>query len=374
MYYLNEKSKLNLEKFIKKEGKNVYYFIPELDRWVNSKYISKYLSNIELTPQIWYDKYILEIHDKSQRPICQVDECSCEIEFDSISKGYSKGSCSNPDHKKIIYNKNKARIISKESNIKRSNSLKENYKYNPDLSKRIGESIRKAYLENPEKREIQAENTRKRYEDPEVRKRASEVQIERYKDINERLKTSEAMKRSNLLNPESIKKRAEGNHLHYVNDPDARIRLSNSHIARYMNPTEKMKNRIKNSKMGTSISIYSEWEGKMIHLDSKWELDFVNFCKEIKVKSLNREDISIKYFNSKYNRNAVYLPDFLLNNHYLIEIKPNCFLDDQTNIDKFLAADEYCRSNGLEFIVITEDWLYPKGNNERMEFYGKLNI
>ena len=67
-------------------------------------------------------------------------------------------------------------------------------------------------------------------------------------------------------------------------------------------------------------------------------------------------------------RNRVYLPDFLLNDHYLIEVKPNYMLDDPINIAKFNAADLYCRENGLEYVILTEDYLFNNGE----PFYGSM--
>jgi hypothetical protein len=96
----------------------------------------------------------------------------------------------------------------------------------------------------------------------------------------------------------------------------------------------------------------------------------MNICKEINVNKLIRCRIFIKYHNSLTNTYNRYLPDFLLNDHYLIEIKPNYELDDEVNICKFNAADEYCRLNNLEYVIITEDYLFNNGS----PFYGELKL
>ena len=52
-----------------------------------------------------------------------------------------------------------------------------------------------------------------------------------------------------------------------------------------------------------------------------------------------------------------YIPDFILNDTVVIEIKPKSMLNYGANNLKHIAGADYCQRNGLKYIVITEDEL-----------------
>lgn len=90
---------------------------------------------------------------------------------------------------------------------------------------------------------------------------------------------------------------------------------------------------------------------------SSWEVSFLGICEKIcEVELLEYEPFSISY---KYkNKSRKYYPDFLLNNRYLIEVKPEGLINRNPNPIKFESAKEYCRENDLIFKILTEEFLY----------------
>lgn len=96
------------------------------------------------------------------------------------------------------------------------------------------------------------------------------------------------------------------------------------------------------------------WSGwyKGFYFRSILELSFLKVNLNENLKSA--ENIKIPYID--YNgvkRN--YLPDFILNDKELIEIKPLSLINSLENKLKFEAAEKYCEENNLIFKVFTEN-------------------
>ena len=294
-------------------NKRVYYYVCNKSSYVISTHINQELKKLGIKPQDYYDRWILGITVKSERPKCEIESCNDESTFLNIGKGYS-GHCEDKEHHRIVVNRHMSRESTDEVKLKQSISIKKRYKDDPTLSVRIGNSISKAYDLHPEKRELQRMNGIKRYQDPK--------EVERSSNIMKEL------------------------HRNGVFDGVPRG-------------------------FGNKSKVFSKWENKDISLDSSYELEFFNKCSDnCNVNSLIRESIKIQYVSPTDNLSHTYFPDFLLNDHYLIEIKPNYKLDDEVNICKFNAADEYCRLNNLEYVIITEDYLFNNGS----PFYGELKL
>lgn len=294
-------------------GSKKSYFVPWIGKYVSKNSLGRELSKINRTIQDYYDRWILNITVPSQRPRCEFDGCKCEVAFINLFVNYSRGYCSDSLHHKVVSNSHKARKLTEDHKKKQSESIKKHYKDNPGLSKKIGESISRTYREHPEKKEIQRQHGIKRYQDP-----------------NEVLRSSNIMKE--------------------LHRKGVFLNVSRGY--------------------GIKSEVYSIWENKVIHLDSTWESNFFSTCEGLKVDRLLRCPFIIKY-NRPSDNSIVpsnYYPDFLLNNHYLIEVKPNYMLDDEVNIAKFNAADLYCRENGLEYVILTEDYLFNNGE----PFYGSM--
>lgn len=70
------------------------------------------------------------------------------------------------------------------------------------------------------------------------------------------------------------------------------------------------------------------------------------------------EPFIIKYFYTIEKRYRNYLPDVIITykseKTILVELKPEYRLEEQKNIDKFVAAREYCEKNNITFEVWTE--------------------
>lgn len=79
-----------LEELMRGSGRNnVQYYIPELDKWVNNKWVYRYLKSIGLTGEWFYNRHVLGIDDPDYRPKCANPECSNLITGFSLHRGYN---------------------------------------------------------------------------------------------------------------------------------------------------------------------------------------------------------------------------------------------------------------------------------------------
>lgn len=95
-----------------------------------------------------------------------------------------------------------------------------------------------------------------------------------------------------------------------------------------------------------------------IRFDSSWELSFILYCVNNDIK-INRCNINIPY---KYDgKDKIYIPDFIIDNKYIIEIKGK--LDEVSKI-KMQSAKKYLKGNNMdyEYILLTKNEL-SKINN-----------
>lgn len=125
---------------------------------------------------------------------------------------------------------------------------------------------------------------------------------------------------------------------------------------------------------------------------SSWETIFLNWCDtNPSVIKYANEEIIVPYWSQVDQKMRRYFPDFAIQvktrtgelKKYLVEIKPShqCkppvgkrktkrLLEETAtyvvNMDKWKAADEWARKNGFDqFMVITEDHLFPKKNGNK---------
>lgn len=108
---------------------------------------------------------------------------------------------------------------------------------------------------------------------------------------------------------------------------------------------------------------------------SSWEFTFMNFCdNNPAIIKWSSEGIQIPYRNPVTGKNTIYIPDFLIvyldanqqQHSELIEIKPSkettmesakSYRDKLVvaiNFAKWAAADNFCKSQGIRFRVISE--------------------
>jgi len=113
---------------------------------------------------------------------------------------------------------------------------------------------------------------------------------------------------------------------------------------------------------------------------SSWEFKFMNFLDtHPSIKQWASEAISIKYENPVANKTKSYVPDFLIiyedtagtRKGELVEIKPykettleaagrstKNQIQAVVNQAKWKAAAEFCKRNGLQFRVLTENDIF----------------
>jgi len=97
---------------------------------------------------------------------------------------------------------------------------------------------------------------------------------------------------------------------------------------------------------------------KLHNFKSSWELNLYKFLDGCKyVKAWESECVKIPY---KYRgRVKRYLPDVLINNRLLLEVKPKNQIGWPINVAKFRSAKEFCKVKGWSFKVVTKELLNP---------------
>lgn len=132
-----------------------------------------------------------------------------------------------------------------------------------------------------------------------------------------------------------------------------------------------------------------KYDGKYpIFWRSRWEGKFMQWCdNNPNIIFWSSESIAIPYYSSIKGRRARYFPDFLIKvrsktgivETYLVEIKPYhetvppvikprqrlstkiyAAATYQTNVEKWIAAKEFCRLNSVKWMLITERELFKQ--------------
>ena len=88
---------------------------------------------------------------------------------------------------------------------------------------------------------------------------------------------------------------------------------------------------------------------------SSYELKYMNLLDTGDMPWTKKHKIIIPY-TDLYEVNRYYIPDFLVGDLYLDEVKPSVLVDSyiDNNILKIEAARKYCDTNNLIFRIITE--------------------
>lgn len=226
-----------------------------------------------------------------------------------------------------------------------------------------------------------------RYNDPEYMSRWMKSRED--KMLNNKLyheKLSEGHKRQyenslgtdKNLNSDRNKKRMAENGIYkkagicirmaYENNPELRVKQSVSHKKLWEDDDYfELMMRNRSHGRGVKSKIYSEYEGREMHLDSSWERSyFIFMSKRNDIFSIKRvHKRLIKYFNSEKNKICRYRPDFLVEykdgHSEMIEIKPKYKLEHKDVIEKKEAAEKFCSENGLTYKILTEIELIELG-------------
>ena len=157
------------------------------------------------------------------------------------------------------------------------------------------------------------------------------------------------------------------------------IKLKNDPI-RYAKHIENLSNSIANAHLEGKIKTYGRghksgfFESKkflqLFYYRSSYELNFIKICEEYDFIF----DLAPPYFKIKYTSidgyNKNYIPDFILNKKYLVELKPYKLLNYDNNPLKFKAGNNYCENNNLVYVLLTEKELSLLNDiNDSKEFF-----
>jgi hypothetical protein len=72
------------------------------------------------------------------------------------------------------------------------------------------------------------------------------------------------------------------------------------------------------------------------------------------IKWTKKHGIRIRYFDPTTNVDRYYVPDFLINQTELHEVKPTNLLKQPKIMAKTKAAQQYCLTNQMSYKIITE--------------------
>ncbi len=92
---------------------------------------------------------------------------------------------------------------------------------------------------------------------------------------------------------------------------------------------------------------------------SSWERKFAEYCdNNPDVIRWSTEYTNIKYWDTQQNKFRRYFPDFFVEfkdgRKIVVEIKPLKNCKNINNQDKWLAAREFCKYHGYDFVIMTE--------------------
>jgi hypothetical protein len=90
---------------------------------------------------------------------------------------------------------------------------------------------------------------------------------------------------------------------------------------------------------------------KTFYFRSLHELKFILVCKRFGLRIKSAENLRIKYLSYTGNERT-YSPDYVVDDKYLVEVKPLRLHDTPLNALKFESAKKYCDENNLKFKVL----------------------
>ena len=96
--------------------------------------------------------------------------------------------------------------------------------------------------------------------------------------------------------------------------------------------------------------------GDKVYTDSTYEIEFLNYLKRKKLAlRYGGQALRISY-SSAFKEKKNYNPDIIIltPNHHIaiIEIKPVTAMSQHSNVEKYRALAEYCKSKGFEYMMV----------------------
>lgn len=171
------------------------------------------------------------------------------------------------------------------------------------------------------------------------------------KHSNETKKQMSISQTGKIVSEETRKKLSIANTGQFVSE-ETRVKISIASAGRvgkkHKDSTKILisEKRLKSIKQNKHFCIGISGTYKGIHFRSLYELSYLIYLIKFKIK-FECEPFSILYTN--VNR---YMPDFLIENKYLVEIKPKEFQNTEKNLLKTKAALQYCEENNLIYKII----------------------
>ncbi|MCX5757649.1 MAG: TnsA endonuclease N-terminal domain-containing protein, partial [Candidatus Hydrogenedentes bacterium] len=147
---------------------------------------------------------------------------------------------------------------------------------------------------------------------------------------------------------------------HHVKTPEARSAQSARASAQLRNSMPSPFDGIGRSIRGTHFSLKLLREVGFMSLYEKNAFEILDAMDS--VTSYLEQPFTIPYMYKE--RKFTYVPDILVHTvdgkRHLVEVKPQAMLSSPRVQAKHLAAQTFCRQNGMSFIVLMEDDLFRK--------------
>lgn len=372
----------------------------------NSKNVlGRHLRNVH---NIEYSEYLVKHEYGNNRPRCK---CGCG-EFTEYAKGvgfrkfikghdsrgefnnmYGKRGEDNPNFGKIRTEEMKQnysdsakksweekhderceKVFTDEYKEKMSEVIKDMHEKNPDVAKRIAESMKEKW-QDPDYRDAQIaifnteeskvrgrEKIKKQREDGNIGPHTLTAESRRKLSESAKKLQSDGIIGVGSYTPESIEKISEKNKLAWKNNESRREKLIRMNEERWADP----ENRKKQSELISELVMQglvgphtskTEWKFNPFtnqdeYMHSTWESHFLEKCINDGVPVTKKHGVRIPY-NDENGYEHIFIPDFVsAEKKILFEIKG--FKNDVWGM-KNVAAAEWCDKNGYEYVLIEFD-------------------
>ena len=314
-----------------------------------SKACGHLLTNLGISPQVFYDILKLGLTSLDDRPRCIV--CGNPVTFNNIIKGYFT-TCSNFCHlSTTIASRTTKDARNKPSETRRSRGPWNKHGYPEEAKRRISETLTRKYRSGEI---ITTDNKREKARQRMLGNKLCVGRTSPRKGVKLSQETIEKF-RSKLIGRKLSKE-----HKEHIGIKSAQ---------KFREHPEQLENFIK---LGNRMTKHGHIKLEKVDGDhdffymSSWEETFIKKCDSSPevIKILEGHTNKILYTYKKANR--TYIPDAILilsnGTKLIIEVKPKHKLNTKKNRAKFRAAINWCRENSCVFLIMTEDEIF-KGDN-----------
>ena len=301
---------------------------------------------LKTNTQVLYDILKLGITSEEQRPKCPV--CGKFLKFSNIVTGYWE-TCSTNCH--LSYTKDIR--ITKESREKAAKTM-------------IERKHTWAYRDFPEEAKKKISNTlSKKYKTGEIVTTEYKRNEARKRMLGNKLSVGRTSPRKGVkLSQEQIEKLRKSN-IGRTLSKEHKDKISKRSSEYFVNHPDKLHEFILNglkSKHG-HVTI-NKSVNKDFYYMSSWEKRFVEYCDSSEEVIDIKEGKEFKILYTFKKSTHTYIPDVLLTlsngAKVVIEIKPKSKLNTKKNKAKFKAAMIKCKSEGLIYLILTEEYIFKE--------------